>query len=360
MFDLEQTITVFWVAFVCSWGAGFGIVLTIPFHGRFSMDSDISSVQKYHEIATPRIGGLALLLGLSAGGAYHGYQADQTLQLAGWAGIAVLPVFLGGFFEDVTKRVSAKSRLFLSFFSAAIAFYELDMGLVTIGWTWFDEVLLTLPGVSIVLSVFMVGGLCHAANIIDGFHGLLIGVAVLALISFSIVSIWVGEDLLFLYIVIAIGALLGMLFWNFPKGKLFLGDGGAYLIGFLLALFSLLLVRKSSAISPWFPLLVLSYPIIETIFSIYRKTNIKDMSFMEPDRQHLHMLLYEKLKHSTASNWINPNPLTGACLWGFAVIPMVPALIWWDKSIYLLVFLGAYTVFYMGLYYYLKHSNNPY
>jgi UDP-N-acetylmuramyl pentapeptide phosphotransferase/UDP-N-acetylglucosamine-1-phosphate transferase len=212
-------------------------------------------------VAVPRIGGIAFLVGLACGGMYFGLKDDNILTLAKWAGIAVLPVFLGGFLEDVTKNVTPRDRLLLAFLSAAIAYYELDVGLLRVGWIWFDENVMVFPGISLVLTMLMVGGVSQAANVIDGFHGLLIGIAILALIALSQVAHIAGNDWLALYMSIMIGSLLGVFAFNYPKGKIFLGDGGAYLVGFLLAVFGLLLVRNEE-ISPWCPLLVL-------IFSVY-------------------------------------------------------------------------------------------
>src|SRR4029077_20088982 len=88
------------------------------------------------------------------------------------------------------------------------------------------------------------------------------------------------------------GALLGFLFWNYPKGKIFLGDGGAYLLGFWLGELSVLLVMRHSEGSPWFPMLLLVYPIFETIFSMYRRKVVHGMSPGTPDNLHMHQVIY--------------------------------------------------------------------
>ena len=102
-------------------------------------------------------------------------------------------------------------------------------------------------------------------------------------------------DLLVIYISIVLGGLVGIFFLNFPNGKIFLGDGGAYLIGFILALIALLLVKSSNTVSPWFPFLVLIYPVFETLFSMYRKNVIRNIPMSSPDGAHLHMLVYGRV-----------------------------------------------------------------
>ena len=148
-----------------------------------------------------------------------------------------------------------------------------------------------------------------------------------------------------------LGALLGTFCINFPKGRLFLGDGGAYLIGFLLALFALLLVKKFDRVSPWFPLLVLIYPVFETLFSIFRKRVIRKRSPMAPDRLHLHMLIYRRLggKVSVALK-IDQNPATAVLMWVVAVVPMIPAVIWWDRSSLLILFTLLFAFGYLVCY----------
>jgi len=341
----------FLVSFLVSGFLGLLIVVTRRVHGRLTYDDAKIGIHKYHKSLTPRVGGIAFFVGLAAGGAYHGFEADNALRLAKWAGIAAMPVFLGGFFEDITKRVTARDRLLLSFLSATIAYFELKVGLVRTDWLWFDQFILAYPGISLLLTILMMGGVAHAANIVDGFNGLLLGVSILALTSFILVGIRVDAALLLIYMLIMLGALLGTFCINFPKGRLFLGDGGAYLIGFLLALFALLLVKKFDRVSPWFPLLVLIYPVFETVFSIYRKKVIRKRSAMAPDRLHLHMLVYRKLSSRVSVILkVEQNPATAILMWIIAVIPMIPAVIWWDRSDILILCTLLFALGYVACY----------
>ena len=76
------------------------ILISLKYHGRWSLDDEFTNVQRFHDVPVPRVGGLAMLVGLTAGGIYHGLQGDQELYLIKWAAVAVLPVFLGGLIED--------------------------------------------------------------------------------------------------------------------------------------------------------------------------------------------------------------------------------------------------------------------
>src|SRR5258708_21336903 len=101
--------------------------------------------------------------------------------------------------------------------------------------------------------MFAVGGVANSINIIDGYNGLAAGHAVIVLAAMAWVSALVGDDFLFISTLAMIGALLGFLAWNYPEGKIFLGDGGAYLLGFWLAENSVLLAVLPPDGSPCLP-----------------------------------------------------------------------------------------------------------
>lgn len=338
-------------------GAGLAcwiIIITVGLHGTFTLDFDTEAVQKYHKRPVPRIGGLALLVGLICGGVYHGLEADQELYLAKWAGVAVIPVFLGGVLEDLRKGMTARDRLLLAFFSATIAHYELNVGLERIDWLWFDTTIISVPGVTLLLTVVMVGGLSHATNIIDGFNGLLLGVTLMTLSAFAWVGHQVNDPLLVTYLGIMLGAVLGVFLFNFPSGRIFLGDGGAYVIGFFLAVFALILVKKHLVVSPWFPLTVLAYPVMETLFSMFRKKVVSRIPVMAPDRYHFHMLVHDNLVANVRFRWMrNSNATTAVIMWGVYLFGLVPGVLWWDNTRYLLAAFFIFICLYVVLYLYL-------
>jgi len=329
------------------------ILTTDKFHKNFTHDRDLSGRQKFHYVPVPRVGGVAFILGFFGGAVYYGFENDNELYLLYWAGVAAVPVFIGGFLEDLSKNIKVINRLLLAFFSAAIAHYELGLSLDRIGWVWFDENILVIPGVSLALMVFMVGGVAHATNIIDGFNGLLLGFVVLVLGVFGWVAYQVGDVLALNMILIMGGATVGLFIFNFPRGKIFLGDGGAYFIGFLLALISLLILRNRQ-ISPWFPLLVLSYPVFETIFSIYRKKVLRGTPITQPDRFHLHMLVHRRIV-GKYGKWFggNRNAATAPVMWGVSSLGMLPALFWWDRDwvmqLSIFAFCFGYIMFYFSI-----------
>jgi len=336
------------ISLLVSFTVTYVIIRYQSFHASYSHDHDLRGVQKFHTESVPRIGGLALLAGILV--------ADPPI----WLLLSALPVFSGGLLEDFTNRVSPKNRLLLAFLSAAIAFYELDIGLKYLGLDWFDSVVLSIPGFSLALTILMVGGVSHATNIIDGFNGLLLGFALAVLLVFGLV-VWQLDDQFLLSLILPmIGSLLGLLFFNFPRGKIFTGDGGAYLIGFMLAILSLMLVARHKEVSPWFPLLVLSYPVFETIFSIYRRKYLKGLEIGQPDAIHLHTLVYRRLiprYFSVSKKGWKRNAFTAVVMWIFVLPPLLSALLWWSHQWVMMLGVVVFCFYYIWFYFRIVRFN---
>jgi UDP-N-acetylmuramyl pentapeptide phosphotransferase/UDP-N-acetylglucosamine-1-phosphate transferase len=132
-------------------------------------------------------------------------------------------------------------------------------------------------------------------------------------------------DLAYVCLLLA-GAVIGFLLVNWPFGKLFLGDGGAYFVGFALAWVAVLMLARNVQVSAWAPLLVCGYPILEVAFSIVRRSK-RGRSPGAPDRLHLHSLVKMRLVRRVAPNAskLVSNSLTGAVMWCAALVPAAVA-----------------------------------
>lgn len=317
-------------------------------HKNLSGDYDTKGVQKFHKDTTPRIGGVAIFAGILSG-FLSNYSIEISFLLA-----ASLPVFMAGLLEDLTKKISPFVRLIAAFVAAGIAIYGLEIGLNGIGWAWVDANILSISAVSIVLTVFMIGGVSHATNIIDGFNGLLLGYSLLALSILLWVAFQVEDQFVINIILILLGAIVGLFFFNFPKARIFTGDGGAYLIGFLLAVISLLLVKNNSQVSPWMPLLVLVYPVFETLFSVYRRKRWHKSDSTQPDAGHLHSLIYRRVvrhRFPALKNKLGKNASASVIKWVFITPFMLPALFWWDNHFIMLAGIIVFCLVYIWLYF---------
>lgn len=264
-------------------------------HAHLSHDHVDSGPQKYHEVPTPRIGGLAIIVGLmSAGGMMILLDSDLMGREFGLLLLASIPAFFGGLVEDVTKKVGVLERLLLTILAGTVAAWILGAVLRQLEIPVIDS-LLTWQPFAVLFTAFAVGGIANAINIIDGYNGLAGGYAVIVLAAIAYMGYQVGDGFVFVTSLSLAASLLGFLFWNWPGGRIFLGDGGAYLIGFVLAELSVLLVARNPSVSPWFPLLLLIYPVMETFYSIYRRAIRHGLPPGQPDNQHLHQLIHDYL-----------------------------------------------------------------
>lgn len=271
------------------------IILTQRWHGRLSLDHDLNGVQKIHETPVPRIGGLGVVAGLVLAGVFSYQLGGETYETAGKLLLCAIPVFAAGLIEDFTKRVGVRTRLFASFFSAALAYWALDARLVDLDTPGLDY-LIQFGAVSFLFTCFAVGGMTNAVNIIDGLNGLASGSVALMLGGLAVIA-WLNGDTLVMKLCLwGIAAASGFLILNYPFGRIFLGDGGAYLAGFWLAECGVLLLKRNPSVSTWAVLLVCIYPVWETVYSMYRRHIIHKVRSGEPDVTHLHHLIYRRVK----------------------------------------------------------------
>ncbi len=284
-------------AFFASWLVCWLILRFEHLHAHLSHDPVDGGPQKFHITPTARVGGVPLMCALvAAAGASLLLQPWYRVNPSdmGYLLIAATPAFLGGLTEDLSKRVGALDRLLLTMASGLLAAWLLGAVLNRLDVPMIDAALSWMP-LAILLTAVAVAGVANAINIIDGYNGLAAGYSVIVLAALAAAATLTADWLLLGISLSMIGAVLGFLIWNWPGGKMFLGDGGAYLLGFVIAEISILLVLRNAEISPWFPVLLLIYPIFETLYSICRRRYARGHAVGKPDDLHLHQLLYRWL-----------------------------------------------------------------
>lgn len=337
-----------------------------PLHAHFSLDPVDSGPQSVHAVPAPRIGGLGLVAGLLAsGGILLTLQPLFNFDVAdfGYLLVAATPAFLGGFAEDVAKKGKILDRLLLTMFAGSMGAWLLGAILNRLSIPGIDSAFLW-PPVAVGFTVFAVAGVANAINIIDGYNGLAGGFAVIVLAAMAWVAAQVGDGFIFTTALSLIGALLGFLGWNWPNGKLFLGDGGAYLIGFILAELSVLLVVRNPLVSPWFPMVLLGYPVLETLFTIYRRKFLRGRSPGHPDALHMHHFIYRRIVRwrlasgtpqyrGKDNSWVAPFVLCGPLAFaGFAMV-------FWQRTPMLMAAVGLGSLSYIYIYRSIRTSPVP-
>ena len=282
-------------AFVVSLTVAWLLVVSSRWHLRLTDDCQGYLPQKIHLGAVPRIGGAAIVLGVVAGGYTAVSGPDSPLLGPRALGLLLgaLLVFMIGLAEDVFKRIQPGYRMLGMVFGALIALHYANIVLLNTRVPAIDA-LFALYGVAIALTIFGIVGITNAFNIIDGLNGLLGGISLITLTAIAVVAWHLGDMKVELMAGIIAAAMLGFLPFNWPRARLFAGDGGAYFLGFMVAGLLLLLVSRNSAVSPWFGLTATALPLCETLHSIWRRLQLR-VATTEPDFGHLHQLVRERV-----------------------------------------------------------------
>lgn len=252
--------------------------------GRIGLDAP-DSHRKKHEYPISRLGGAAIFLTLSVGFVALAIRLPEFLD--DWAAViaANAIIFSIGFLDDLNP-LGAKIKL-LGQVGAALLLYSfgvsieilsnpLGEGSIVLGW-W------SLP-----VTVLWLIAIPNIINLIDGMDGLATGFGLFLCLTLAFVGHFALRPDVVLVSMVMVGALAGFLIFNFPPAKIFLGDGGAYLIGFFVASASLMSSNKGSIIASLLVILVaLGIPILDTTFAILRRA-IRGMPIFRADAEHIH------------------------------------------------------------------------
>jgi len=317
--------------------------------------------QRFHVGNVPRLGGLAMAVAFVVVGLF-GVWADMHVRdpMIGnerwWLllALAILPAWLAGLVEDWTHTVHPAVRLLATMLSAAILVFMLDFRIDRLGIPVVDGWWSEWSVGSALLAFIALTSMPHAFNIIDGYNGLASTVTLMVAAALIYVAMKVGDWHWMSVMITLFGVTLGFWIWNYPRGLLFAGDCGSYLWGLIVAAGSIGLVQRNPMVSPWFPVLLLSYPIMETVFSVYRKT-VRGQSPSVADALHFHQLIYRRIVrgvfHDDQTRQIlMRNNRTSPYLWGMALLAVVPSVIFWSNGAVLVVFVAVFMFIYVTAY----------
>lgn len=334
------------IAFLSSFTATLLIIRFKHLHEQFTSDTDLLGPQKFHIDAVPRIGGISISIGLFLATLSTLFSAIET-NIGIILLICAIPTFAIGLAEDLTKIIGIRTRLLFTAISATLFVYLIPAHITKFDIPYLD-IIFSFPIMGPAISMFAIAGLVNAYNIIDGFNGLSSMVGIIALMAIAYVSFLMADPLITYLSLIMVAAILGFFIWNYPRGLIFLGDGGAYLIGFWISSLSILLCYKHQEVSPWFALLINIYPVVETLFSMYRRIILRGRSPGHPDGMHFHSLIYRRVLNTKKRNFnsLSPNSKTAPYLWALAILGVTPAVLYWHST----TILATACIFFITLY----------
>ena len=308
----------------------------------------------------PRLGGAAVLLGMVASWAQGMVQTWQGRPRRRWDwgpgwGVAAGAAAFGrrrhcrG--HDAAPDGALPAGLHGGFGVLAVALLGLAVPRLDLPWP--DMLLANAPWIGFAIALLAVAGLPHAFNIIDGFNGLAGMVALIVCLALAHVALQVATGRWRRCWCPRRRPRRG--FWcGTTRGMLFAGDGGAYIWGVVIALASVSLVQRNVLVSPWFPLLLLDLPGVGNHFSIYRKL-VRGVSPGVADALHFHQLIYRRIVRSVfhddeSRRMLMRNNRTSPYLWGFTLLTVVPAVLFWNRTPVLMVFCALFVVSYVAAY----------
>ena len=315
--------------------AFFGLIISFAFALLISSvfrlwnrpDINMNKKRAAHALPTSRLGGLGvgasiLLIVLLNDNAWH-------LEIA----LASSPIFLAGLMEDFGKSMKPRFRLAAGALSAAIFIFFEGHVIVDIGIIGTDKILTYWP-ISMALTIFCIVALINALNFIDGVNGLASGKTIIAAFALLLLANQYDEPNLTLLGTAIFSATLGLFMLNFPQGRIFLGDAGAYTLGFLLAVSFITLQSKNPEISAWAIMLIIFWPIVDMAHAIIRR-RLKHNRADRSDFLHFHhvvmrsVIIYSggRLTKSAA------NPLATAIILPLATIPVALGVIYHEDDI---------------------------
>ncbi|ESU34207.1 UDP-phosphate N-acetylglucosaminyl 1-phosphate transferase [Bacillus sp. 17376] len=276
-----QAILAFFISFVT-------VLIITPLVIKFAVKFgaiDKPNERKVHEKIMPRLGGLAIFIGVVAGYFAGGlYNQKVTAISVG----AILIVIIG--MLDDKYELSAKVKLAGQLLTAAVIVCSgLTIDLLTIPYVGDFE----LGFWSYPITVFWIVAITNAINLIDGLDGLSAGVSAIGIATIAVLAFMGGKMLILMFSIILLGSILGFLFYNFHPAKIFMGDTGALFLGYSISILSLLGLYKSVTLFSFLvPVIILGVPVFDTTFAIIRRI-VNKRPISAPDKSHLHHRLLD-------------------------------------------------------------------
>ena len=244
--------------------------------------------------------------------------------------MSVLPFFLIGFFDDIKIIENPKLKVILLISMILLFIYFFEINVKNTGFYIFNNLLNEYILIKFIFLLFCFLTIINGSNFIDGFNGLLlIHSAIIMVVLFVINS----DNELYDEIFIILNLIIILLLLNFPKAKLFLGDSGAYIIGFFISYYIIQTSNINEKISPFFFCILLFYLFFEVLFSFIRKKVFK-LNPLFPDSNHLHMLLFKVLNFKFLKNKSKANYTTSIILNIAYVLTILPTIFFLENNLF--------------------------
>lgn len=248
-----------------------------------------NEVRRVHDHPIPRMGGMAIFIGFLLSVVLF---ADITRQVRGILLGAVVIVACGAI-DDVVS-LHAWTKLFIQIAAAVIAvLHGVVIEVLRNPIIFGQDGALILGVLSIPVTILWIVGITNSVNLIDGLDGLAVGVSTISSMTMFVVALLVSESNIAVILAALMGACIGFMPYNLNPAKIFMGDTGSLMLGYVLATVSAIGMFKFYAVVTFVvPILALALPLFDTTFAFFRRI-VHGQSPMTPDRGHLHHRLID-------------------------------------------------------------------
>ena len=315
-------------------------------------DNKFSKPQAFHLKSIPRMGGFLIYI-FSIIFLIFFYQKNYFFYSIFFLGSFF---FVLGFIEDLNVNIKPEFRLFLMLFFTFFLIFFLNIKIFNTQLSILNNLINSNKIISSLFVCLCFLFIINGCNFIDGFNGLLIIHSIIILGILYFINLhnsnvdYLKNFILFLIIICFL-----VLFYNFPKAKIFLGDGGAYFLGSIISLIAVELSNLNNMISPFFFACLLFYIFFEVFFSFFRKIFFYKSSPLKPDKRHLHMLLF-KFIFNSIKNFEKANYITSSLINIFYFFLMMPLLFYYKDKIFCEIYFIILLIIYLLCYLYFNHK----
>ena len=305
------------------------VILTILSKVQGPKRDDLGAVQSVHAAPTSRFGGVAVTLGLLGGALLVPVvQNKLLLEIA----LCALPVFVAGLAEDAGWGLAPLWRLMATICSSLLMILVFGTVISRLGFAPFDGIF-AQPLPAVLLTALVLTGVSQAFNLLDGLHGLCGFACLITAGALVLIGQKSGQDQAVQVLWCVMAAVGGFLLVNFPRGFLFLGDAGAYVIGFLLACIAVEMLHLRPDLSPWAVVLVFFWPLADMVFAVARRL-ARRKSPLRADKMHFHHVVLRSLEILVLGKKRGElgNPLATMILVPMMAAPATLGVLFWNQN----------------------------
>ena len=312
-------------------------------------DDQFKKPQAFHTNSTYRLGGFIIFSLLILVFLYLFFY--QNILFIEYVSFCSLFFFLG-FADDLKINIQPKFRLFIMIILllTLIIFNKFNIERISIDYL---SHLMTIDIFALFFVCLCILFIINGSNLVDGFNGLLGIHALIILTILFFVNLNFGNYNLASVLFYTSLTILIFIKFNFPKAQMFLGDGGAYLVGAVISISAIMTNNLNPSISSFFFCILLFYLFFEVFFSFFRKIFYIGQNPLLPDRKHLHMLLYKFLLKKNKRK-LNANYMVSIYINSIYLLSIIPGIIFMNNGLfcryYFVSLLIAYIYFYKVLY----------